>query len=155
MKGRGYFVLWCGFLVASVCFAAADGSWLKHVPDAERQKVNPFSGQQDAIQAGKKVFLDHCAKCHGEDALGRGKKPSLRSMRVQNATDGELSWLLRNGELGKGMPEWNALPDPTRWQVIAFVKSLGTSLIGAERPEQNSPEVSGATETKSVWGTGR
>jgi mono/diheme cytochrome c family protein len=47
---------------------------------------------------------------------------------VQGATDGEIFWLLKNGNLGKGMPTWsNKLPEQTRWQVIAYVKSLGKS----------------------------
>jgi mono/diheme cytochrome c family protein len=111
---------------AMLCFAA-DGCWLKHVPEADRKRVNPMAGQPDAIAAGGRVFEDHCAKCHGEDASGRGKRPSLRSERVQQATDGEIFWLLRNGNLPKGMPTWAALPEPMRWQIIAYLKSLGTT----------------------------
>jgi mono/diheme cytochrome c family protein len=112
---------------ATVVYAAADGSWLRHVPDTDRARTNPFAGQADSIAAGGRVFEDHCAKCHGADAEGRGKKPSLRSSRVQGATDGEIFWLLKNGNLGKGMPTWSKLPEQTRWQVIAYVKSLGKS----------------------------
>jgi mono/diheme cytochrome c family protein len=120
-KFVGLMILSCA---AMVCLAA-DGSWLKHVPDPDRNRANPFAGQPDAIAAGGRVFEDHCAKCHGEDALGRGKRPSLRSARVQRATDGEIFWLLRNGNLPKGMPTWAALPEPMRWQIIAYIKSLG------------------------------
>lgn len=109
---------------AMVCLAA-DGSWLKHVPEADRKRVNPMAGQAEAIAAGGRMFEDHCAKCHGPDALGRGKRPSLRSDRVQQAADGEIFWLLKNGNLAKGMPTWAALPEPIRWQIIAYVKSLG------------------------------
>jgi mono/diheme cytochrome c family protein len=114
-------------LFAAVLCMAADGSWLKHVPDADRQKVNPYARSEDAAAAGSKLFADHCAKCHGPDALGRGKKPSLRSNRVQHATDGEIFWLLKNGNLARGMPTWSALPEPSRWQVITYIKSLGSS----------------------------
>jgi mono/diheme cytochrome c family protein len=112
---------------AMVCLAA-DGSWLKHVPDADRSRVNPLAGQPEAIAGGERMFEDHCSKCHGADAQGRGKRPSLRSERVQHATDGEIFWLLKNGNLGKGMPTWAALPEPMRWQIIAYVKSLGPAL---------------------------
>jgi mono/diheme cytochrome c family protein len=111
-------------LVAAVCLAA-DGGWLTRVPEADRKRVNPMAGQAEAIAAGKRVFEDHCAKCHGEGAIGKGKRPSLRSERVQQATDGEIFWLLKNGNLGKGMPTWAALPEPMRWQIIAYLKSLG------------------------------
>ena len=68
----------CAVAAIALCLAA-DGSWLTHVPDADRVRVNPYAGQSEAIGAGRKVFEDHCAKCHGDDALGRKKKPSLRS----------------------------------------------------------------------------
>jgi mono/diheme cytochrome c family protein len=108
----------CGF---------ADGSWLKHVPDADRQRANPYAGQADAVAAGGRLFADHCAQCHGPDALGNAKHPSLRSDRVQHATDGEIFWLLKNGNLSRGMPTWAALPEQSRWQIITYVKSLGPS----------------------------
>lgn len=114
-------------LLAILLCAAADGSWLKHVPAADRARVNPYAGQPDAIAAGARLFADHCAECHGPDALGRGKHPSLRSERVQGATDGEIFWLLKNGNLSRGMPNWSALPEQSRWQIIAYVKSLGPS----------------------------
>jgi len=124
-----------GTLLVAMACVAADGSWLNNVPDVDRKRVNPFAGQGDAIAAGKRVFGDHCAKCHGPDALGKGKRPSLRSERVQLATDGEIFWLLKNGNLRKGMPTWASLPEPMRWQIIAFVKSLGP----ADGTEINRP----------------
>ncbi|HUO35318.1 MAG TPA: c-type cytochrome [Candidatus Acidoferrum sp.] len=113
-----------GALALLLC-AATDNSWIQKVPQADRERVNPYAGNRDAIAGGAKVFADHCAKCHGSDALGRGKKPSLRTDVVQNATDGELFWILKNGYLSHGMPTWSSLPEPVRWEVIAYVKSLG------------------------------
>jgi mono/diheme cytochrome c family protein len=111
-------------LAASVC-TAADTGWLKHVSEADRVRTNPYAGQADAIAGGSRLFADHCSKCHGEDALGRRKRPSLRTKEVQQASDGELFSLLKNGYLKKGMPSWSALPEASRWQLIAYVKSLG------------------------------
>jgi len=107
--------------------AATDNSWMNRVSENERKKVNPYSGQPQAIAAGGRMFADHCAQCHGADALGQGKRPSLRTAEVQNASDGEIFWILRNGYLRKGMPSWSSLPEPTRWQIITYVKSLGVS----------------------------
>jgi len=117
----------CALLLAVASCLAADGGWLKNVPEADRSRLNPYAGQPDAVAGGGRLFEDHCAKCHGGDALGRGKKPSLRSNRVQHATDGELFWLLKNGSLFKGMPTWASLPEPMRWQIITYIKSLGPS----------------------------
>ena len=107
--------------------AATDNSWMNHISENDKKKVNPYSGQPQAIAAGGRMFADHCAQCHGADALGQGKRPSLRTAEVQNASDGEIFWILRNGYLRKGMPSWSSLPEPTRWQIITYVKSLGVS----------------------------
>jgi mono/diheme cytochrome c family protein len=104
---------------------AADNSWMKNVPESDRARTNPYAGQADAIAAGSRLFSDHCAKCHGPDALGRRKRPGLRSDEVQNAADGEIFWILRNGDLRRGMPSWSSLPEASRWQIIAYVKNLG------------------------------
>ena len=66
-------VLMTAVLGTVIVCLAADGSWLKHVPEADRQRINPLAGQAEAIAAGGRMFEDHCAKCHGHDALGRGK----------------------------------------------------------------------------------
>jgi mono/diheme cytochrome c family protein len=110
-------------LVAALGFG--EGPWTNHVSENERASKNPYAAQADAIAAGRRMFLNHCAKCHGEDALGTKNRPSLRSKEVQQATEGELFWMLRNGSLRRGMPSWSALPEPSRWQIIAYVKSLG------------------------------
>ena len=112
-------------LFAASVFAIAETPWANHISDGERARKNPYANQPGAIAAGARMFADHCAKCHGPDALGLRKRPSLRSKEVQEATDGELFWLLRNGSLRRGMPSWSSLPEPSRWQIITYVKSLG------------------------------
>jgi len=77
------------------------------------------------------LFEYHCSKCHAEDATGRAKRPSLRSDRAQRATDGEILWLWRNGNLPKGTPTWAALPEPMRWQIVSYIKSLGPATPAA------------------------
>ncbi len=93
-------------------------------PLAAREWHNPYEGQPDAIAAGKKLFSQHCAGCHGDDARGRGHAANLRSPGVQRATPGELVWFLRNGNLWRGMPSWSGLPIERRWQIVTYLKSL-------------------------------
>ena len=123
-KSKSLFLL---MIVASAVtvLATSNGAWLAKVPDPYRDKANPYHDQPDAVAAGRRVFLDHCAHCHGEDAEGTKKRPSLRSARVQQeATEGDLFWLLKNGSMGYGMPTWAKLGDPQIWQVITYVRSL-------------------------------
>jgi len=123
-----------GLVAASaVCFAKANGAWLKSVPQADRERRNPYAGQQDAIAAGRNLFLTNCSHCHGENAGGKGSRPSLRSERIRTATDGDLAWLLKNGEVFKGMPGWAGLPEQERWQLIAYIRSLNIKTPGGQQ----------------------
>jgi mono/diheme cytochrome c family protein len=110
---------------------AADKSWLQKVPSADRARVNPYAGGSEAVSAGRNLFVENCAHCHGENAEGLYGRPSLRSERVARATDGELAWLLRNGSLRKGMPSWITLPEPERWQIIAYLRGLSPDASAA------------------------
>jgi cytochrome c oxidase cbb3-type subunit 3 len=101
-----------------------DTSWTAKVPDSDRTRVNPMAGQPEAIAAGARLYRNDCAQCHGKDGSGRGRRPSLRSREVTAATDGELAWLLQNGSPWKGMPSWAKLPQPQRWQIIAYLRTL-------------------------------
>jgi len=121
LLGSALMIVLCSLAV----WATADGAWLANVPPHDRYRVNPYGDQADAIAAGRRIFVDHCAHCHGETAEGTKKRPSLKSDRVQQqATDGDLHWLLVNGNRGQGMPSWVKLGDPQIWQVISYVKSL-------------------------------
>jgi mono/diheme cytochrome c family protein len=104
--------------------AEADGSWLRKVPAADRVRVNPLANDPDAAAAGEKLYRRNCASCHGGDARGRGSRPSLHSDRVREATDGELKWLLTNGNLAHGMPSWSRLPEAQRWQIVRYLRTL-------------------------------
>jgi mono/diheme cytochrome c family protein len=114
-------------VVTLACPAAllAASKWMEKVPAREHERSNMMASDPDAVAAGQLLFEDHCARCHGKDAGGKGRRPSLRSERVQEtATPGDLHWMLVNGSLGRGMPSWSKLPDPQLWQIVTFVKSL-------------------------------
>ncbi len=101
---------------------------LAKAPAKAVARRNPLEKDPDAIPAGAKLFAQHCAECHGESGEGgKGKKagPSLRVSEVQQATPGALFWLLTNGVVRRGMPVWSRLPEPQRWQLVSYVKSLG------------------------------
>ena len=96
---------------------------LNGAPEKARLRANPLARDAGAVSAGRLLFERHCAECHGDDADGK-KGPSLRDPEVQNATPGAIFWLLTNGVVRKGMPVWSRLPEPQRWQLVAYIKSL-------------------------------
>jgi len=100
---------------------------LARVPERARTRHNPFEADPDAVAAGRKLFEQHCAECHGVTAEGGRKAPNLRAEEIRTATPGTLFWILTNGVVRRGMPVWSKLPEPERWQIITFVKSLPPS----------------------------
>ena len=118
---------WAFLMLFPVVLMASDGSWLRRVPDEDRARRNPYAGQAQAAEAGKQIFHETCTKCHGVDANGRTTKPerpSLRSERIRQAKDGEIFWMLKNGNPYKGMPQWTSIPEQKRWQIIAYLRTL-------------------------------
>jgi len=96
---------------------------LRKAPDKAVNRPNPMENDPEAVAAGKLLFADHCSECHGDDAKGGRKGPSLRVSDVQNATAGTLFWLLTNGAVRKKMPAWSKLPEPQRWQLVRFLRA--------------------------------
>ena len=106
-------------------------------PAKTRAKPNPLEKDPDAVRAGRILFAQRCRECHGDDATGK-KGPSLRAPEIQNAEPGAVFWILTNGVVRKGMPVWSKLPEPQRWQLVSYIKSLGTvprSSPGCSQPE--------------------
>lgn len=99
---------------------------LKKAPEKYRTKTNPLANDAEAAAAGGVLFEEHCEECHGREAVGSRKAPSLRAAEIQNATPGAIFWILTNGVVRKKMPVWSKLPEPERWQLVSYIKSLGT-----------------------------
>ena len=97
---------------------------LAKAPRKAAVRENPLDADPDAVAAGAKLFGLHCAECHGEMAEGGRKAPSLLAEQVQQATPGTLFWILTNGVVRHGMPVWSKLPEPQRWQIVSYLKSL-------------------------------
>jgi len=110
---------------------------LAKVPDKARAKRNPLENDPDAIAAGQNLFERHCSECHGKTGDGSKKAPSLRAQEVQNAAPGAIFWILTNGVVRRGMPVWSRLPEPQRWQLVSFIKSL--SLASRDSLDKKSP----------------
>jgi mono/diheme cytochrome c family protein len=124
MNRRSLAIL-CLALSATISVAAASSSRWNHIPVKDHERPNPLSGRPDAAAAGAQVYRNHCLQCHRADAMGDGRrKPALRSDRIRSATDGDIEWFLRQGDLGHGMPSWSSLPEAQRWQVVAYLRSI-------------------------------
>ena len=94
-------------------------------PEKWKARTNPLEHDPDAVTAGKKLFGQHCSECHGQTAEGTRRAPTMRSSDVQEAAPGAVFWVITNGVVWHGMPVWSKLPEPQRWQLVSYIKSLG------------------------------
>jgi mono/diheme cytochrome c family protein len=108
---------------AGIAAAAAGGSLIQRTPATAAARLNPVAGNSQAISAGAKLYERECSACHGAAREGRSKAPALDQPEVRGAAAGTLFWVLRNGDLRRGMPSFAHLPEAERWQIITFLQS--------------------------------
>ena len=105
----------------------------RHAPDAELRA--PFALATPAnIELGKAGDLTYCAQCHGINHDGKGTvgqsfKPlptNLKTAQVQSLSAGTLFKHISYGVPDGRQPALATTIDvPTRWRIVAYVKSLG------------------------------
>ncbi len=87
----------------------------------------------DARERGRRLFLEHCALCHGERADGRGVRREGLSSPPRDFTDPSLRrktsprrmfFEIREGVRGTAMPSWKALDEGQTWDLVAFLRSV-------------------------------
>jgi mono/diheme cytochrome c family protein len=113
-------------------------SELDKAPEKARSCRNPLGDDPEAPLAGQKLFDQHCSECHGAEAAGGRHAPSLRIPDVQNAPPGAIFWLVTNGIVRHGMPVWSKLPEPQRWQLVTYIKSLSNKETKASRQRRDN-----------------
>lgn len=101
---------------------------------AAAAQQNPVKPTKESIAAGKALFQQTCASCHGNDGKGDGPAAVALNPRPANFTtgkfkhggsDAELFKTISNGVPGTGMVGWSSIPEKDRWNLVNFVKSLG------------------------------
>ncbi len=105
--------------------AVAAQSLLQRAARLAQHRTNPFAGQGSAVQAGAKLFRRECWGCHGPNGEGNGRPhtPPLKTPLVMRADPGTLFWVLENGSENHSMPSFSHLPEPERWQIIAYLQT--------------------------------
>lgn len=100
---------------------------------------------QASIEEGDKLFGTECAACHGLDGhkltdAGRWMYPraaDLISPEVQQYSDRELFWIVKNGIRLSGMPAFGRVEsDEHIWNLVHYLRTLRVSA---------HPESGGAT----------
>jgi glucose/arabinose dehydrogenase/mono/diheme cytochrome c family protein len=107
-------------------------------PASAKELTNPYEGQHPAT--AKADYHLRCAQCHGEYGEGTGNIPALATGKAQGASDGELFWYITKGDVNNGMPSWESLPEQGRWQIINYLRVLGSLKPGSPRVPLSADE---------------
>jgi cytochrome c oxidase cbb3-type subunit 3 len=100
------------FLVLAIFLARP-----QHVPGATQKP--------DDLEQGKRLYIGHCAPCHGIDGVG-GRGPSLNHPALRYATDEQSMFrIIKSGIPGGEMPPAWQMSDREIGLVAAYLLSLG------------------------------
>lgn len=104
------------------------------LPDDADEKKNPLPVDDKLIAAGRAVFKDKCARCHGPGGLGDGPDADPDAVpdmdltnpkRVDRNPDGIVYYKVWNGRRRPKMPAFSEeLNEQQVWSVVAYVQSL-------------------------------
>jgi putative heme-binding domain-containing protein len=99
-------------------FAAAIG--------AARSNQDPIASlTADEMSQGKRLYVGHCALCHGIEGTG-GRGPALNQPLLRRGKDNfALYSVIRNGVDGTEMPGAWQMTEREVWRVTGYVRSLG------------------------------
>jgi mono/diheme cytochrome c family protein len=109
-------------LLLAPCTAAHDAHF-DMAPASYAEMTNPYQGKPAAAAAGKTLYGQNCAQCHGKSLQGIGPAPALDSESVKNTKTGKLFWFISTGNVASGMPSWSGLPKQQRWQIVTFLQA--------------------------------
>ena len=99
--------------------------------DSSTALHNPLKPTPAVLAAGKSLFDNSCAACHGADARGNGTVRFLLRVPPADLTagvaaqrsDGYIYATIRNGSIV--MPSYaDAMSATERWQVVLYLRSL-------------------------------
>jgi len=89
------------------------------------------SAQSPPPETAEKLYAQHCAVCHADDATGSDRGPALaRSRRLRTRSAAEIHDIIRNGTPA-GMPPF-ALPEPNLQALAVFIRSMNATAFDAQ-----------------------
>jgi putative heme-binding domain-containing protein len=92
---------------------------------AAQQESETQPGEASPANAlGQGIFRTQCAACHGLDGRGGEHAPSIVRDQVKSLSDEDLTGIVHNGILRKGMPEFSSLGSAAIKSVVAYLREL-------------------------------
>jgi mono/diheme cytochrome c family protein len=126
------FITMCGLMVAvsGLSQEAHPPSPHRH-PEAQKRK-NPIPIDERSMDEARKVYLRHCASCHGPSGKGDGSMalaggtPSnlVDETWDHGSSDGEIFVVIREGTSSDMESYKDRLTEKETWQLVNYIRSL-------------------------------
>ena len=126
LAGACLVALWTAALQAGKVVAADNAT--EHRPSQTAASSNPLSGNPEAIDQGKHLFVTWCVQCHGANATG-GKYGA--NLTIFSLGFKEFRATVQNGRAQKQMPRWKDVLDENA------ITRIGAYLETLAQPEAN------------------
>lgn len=110
-----------------------------------------FLDNEADLSAGKQIFADVCAACHGPQGQGGVGANLVDDYWIHGGSVKDIFSLIKYGALEKGMPSWQDQYSPLQIaQVTSYIVSIrGSDVESGKEPEGTLyvPEEEGATDS--------
>jgi thiosulfate dehydrogenase len=135
----GYFLLHGGYVNFSadqppsrverhMAMAAVDAATERNAPDSK----NPIPASEENLTAGTKLYVDHCAGCHGvpsnpDGQFGKSFNPPVPAFfkEAPDMPENQNFYIIQHGIRWTGMPSWSKTLNETQtWQLVTFLSNI-------------------------------
>ncbi|MFY9802815.1 MAG: c-type cytochrome [Candidatus Acidiferrales bacterium] len=137
--GGGYYLLKQGYVnfdadhepshsELHLAMAAVDASTDRNAP----QIKNPLTADETNLSAGARLYVDHCAGCHGvptnpDSQFARSFNPPVPAFfkEAPDMPENQNFYIIQHGIRWTGMPAWSGtLNDTQTWQLVTFLSNI-------------------------------
>lgn len=147
---------------------ATPADWYRMITQGNLEKfMPPFSSLNDSqiwdvvaylytlstptqtVQEGERLYLEHCAECHGEDGR-QGEVDFTNQAIMSELSAGEMAVTIANG-VGE-MPAFDTLSEEQTWALADYLRSL-TFAAGLETPPEAGEQAAAVDEAQPSAGS--
>jgi thiosulfate dehydrogenase len=111
-----------------LAMSAVDAATERNAADSK----NPIPASEENLVAGARLYVDHCAGCHGvpsnpESQFGKSFNPPVPAFfkDAPDMPENQNFYIIQHGIRWTGMPFWNrTLSDAQTWQLVTFLSNI-------------------------------
>jgi len=117
-----------GAIERKLAMGAVDASTERHAPEAK----NPIAATEQNLAEGARLYLNHCAGCHGipsnrESQFGKSFNPPVPQFfsDAPDMPENENFYITKHGIRFSGMPAWGTTLNETQiWMLVTFLSNV-------------------------------